>query len=221
MHESAVDQASGLRRVMAQVAPQRGVLLNFLGAGEHPLLLARLSQAWSDAGLQLTVVTDFDPVFQAVQAHRRRFGLTILHALELGMTRQALERLAQASDLTVLALDDNRLARGIDLPCHAQAVLSGVSPESVATAYVRLKAGAGLGSPAEVCTLFDRVHESGPAVSAYQRLSQAASRFLGLRLSFGGVAPAASGAAEWQALAGSVHRWAGQRVVEERSMALH
>ena len=126
MHEPAFDQASGLRRVMARVAPQRGVLLNLLGAGEHPLLLARLSQAWSDAGLQLTVVTDFAPVFPAVQAHRRRFGLPILHALELGMNPTALERPAHASDLTVLGRAYHLPARA-DSPTRPSPVVSAVA----------------------------------------------------------------------------------------------
>jgi len=221
MHESALDQASGLRRVMAHIDSDRRSVINLLGTGEHPLMLARLAQAWSESGLQVTVITDFDSVFQAIHDHRRRFGLSVVHAFQLGLTRGGIMRLAAAADLTVLALDDNRLARGLDLPGYAPMVMSGTSPESVATAYLRLKAGAGLGSPAEVCTLFDRDSDQVKALTAHQRLAQAASRFLGLRLSYAGVAPGAAATGEWRTLADALSRWAGQRVVESRSAALH
>ncbi|MFN5512411.1 MAG: hypothetical protein ACK44L_12070 [Burkholderiales bacterium] len=221
MRDRAADQASGLRQVMAHRDKNSGALVNLLGAGEHAPLLARLVQIWADAGGRITVITDFDLVFSQLRENRRRFGLTVLHAMQLGLSRGAIERIALESDLTVLALDDNRLARGFDLPACAQLVLSDSSPEAVATAYVRLKACAGLGSPTEVCTLFDRGSAPTVALAAHQRLAHAASRFLGLRLDCAGVAPEPIAVEAWQRLAGSIGRWAGQRSVAAQPVALH
>jgi len=221
MRDRAADQASGLRQVMAHRRQGPVALVNLLGAGEHVDLLTRLVQVWADGGDRITVITDFDAVFSQLSDNRRRFSLTILHAVQLGLSRAAIERLARQSDLTVLALDDNRLARGCDLPACAQLVLSGTSPEDVATAYVRLKACAGFGSPAEVCTLFDRGSAQTVALSAHQRLAHAASRFLGLRLACAGVAPQGASIGDWQRLAVSIGRWAGQRSVVDQPVALH
>lgn len=221
MHDRATDQATGLRQIMGHPNKAPCALVNLLGAAEHAAVLARLVQIWADAGDRITVVTDFDSVFSQLNENRRRFGLTVLHALQLGLSKGAIARIAQGSDLTVLALNDSRLARGLELPACPQLVLSGTSPEAVATAYVRLKAAAGYGSPTEVCTLFDRGSAPTVALSAHQRLAHAASRFLGLRLDCAGVAPEATSVEAWQRLAGSIGRWAGQRSVTARSVALH
>jgi len=221
MPEAILDQATGLRRVMSDPAQARAPVVNLLGAGDHPALLARLVQIWADQGLKVTVVTDFDRVFQGLNDSRRRFGLTVMHALESGLARHGVERLAAACDLTLLALDDNRLARGFDGPATIRLVLSGTSTEAVATAYVRLKATAGLGSSPEVCTLFDRDSEPQAALTAHRRFAQAATRFLGLHAATMGVAPEAMDRQGWEQLAGAIHRWATQQALPTESMVLH
>lgn len=221
MHEGAVDQATGLRRVMSHPGASRPIVVNLLGAGDHPAILARLVQIWADQGLKVAVVTDFDRVFQAIQDSRRRFGLTVLHASASGLARQGIERLAAASDLTFLALDDYRLAHGFDGPATLRMVLSGTSTEAVATSYVRLKATSGLGSSSEVCTLFDRGGAPGTVLTAHRRFAHAATRFLGIRAACAGVAPEAVDRSGWAQLAGAINRWAIQQSVPLESMALH
>lgn len=222
MPEATLDQASGLRRVMAQSLQAQAAIVNLLGAGDHPAILARLVQIWADEGLKVTVITDFDRVFQVLHANRRRFGLTVLHALESGLARHGIERLAAESDLTVLALDDNRLARGVDGPDAIRLVLSGTSTESVATAYARLKATAGLGSSPEVCTLFDRSSVPDAAMIAHRRFALAANRFLGICPACAGMAPEATDRDAWKQLASEIGRWAtGQTTRLRTSAALH
>ena len=147
------DQAAGLRRAM----PTRGGrVLPVAGAGEHPDFVVRLSQALADNGTRVTVVSDFDAVIEQLGRARPRRGLTAIPSLHTGDDLQRLTSIAERAELTLVAVDDGRLARGLSLPTSEAVVLAGADTEALATAYARIKAMVGLGSIRAVCALFGR-----------------------------------------------------------------
>jgi hypothetical protein len=204
MLERGVDQASGLRRSMPATG---GPVLPVAGAGEHPECAVRLAIALADAGTTLTVVSDFEAVLQGLSRERSRAGLRAVHSQALGPGLQGLAGLSARSALTLVAVDDLRLARGLGLPATEAVVLSGADTEAIATAYARIKALVGLGAIRDVCTLFDRGTGGAPARHGHLRLARAAARFLGVELAFGGAAPDAPVPGAWRRLAEDLAEW--------------
>jgi hypothetical protein len=199
------DQASGLRRSMTHRA---GAVLPVAGAGEQPDLVVRLAQALADGGTRVTVVSDFDAVIDAFQRSRPRSRLSVLHSRQAGDGLQRLSAIAGRAELTLVAVDDGRLARGLAVPASEAVVLSGADTEGLATAYARIKALVGLGSIRDVCTMFGRGSGGAPARLGHQRLAQTAARFLGVELAFGGAAPDTSVASDYRRLADDLADWA-------------
>jgi hypothetical protein len=199
------DQASGLRRSM----PRRGgPVLPVAGAGEHPEFVVRLAQALADAGTRVTVVSDFDAVIEQLARARPRRGLEALHSLQVGTDLHRLPAIAERSALTLVAVDDGRLARGLALPASEAVVLAGADTEALATAYARIKALVGLASIRDVRTLFGRGSGGAPARRGHERLAQTAARFLGVDLAFGGAAPDSVSPGDYRRLAEELADWA-------------
>ncbi|HYF57601.1 MAG TPA: hypothetical protein VEA81_01445 [Burkholderiaceae bacterium] len=202
------DQASGLRRSM----PRRGgPVLPVAGAGEHPDFVVRLAQALADGGLRVAVVSDFDAVLEQLAQGRPRRGLLGLHSLQAGTGLHRLPAISERSELTLVAVDDTRLARGLALPSSEAVVLAGADTESLATAYARIKAMVGLGSIRDVCALFSRGSGGAPARRGHERLAQTAARFLGVDVAFGGAAPDTSMPSAYRRLADDLALWARGR----------
>ena len=208
MLDHGQDQASGLRRSMN---PAGGRLLPVAGAGEHPGFVSRLAQSLCDGGLRIALVSDFDQELAQLAQGRHRNGLMARHTLQLGPDLRLLDSVCEQVDLTLVAVDDRRLVRGLNLPVNEAVVLAGAGPEAIATAYARIKAMVGFGSVREVCTLFERGSSSASARNGHERLAQAASRFLGIDLAFGGAAPAAAVPGGYRRLADDLADWACKR----------
>jgi hypothetical protein len=205
MLERGDDQASGLRRSM----PRRGgAVLPVAGAGEFPEFVGRLAQALCDGGLKVSVVSDFEAVLDHLARGRMRSGLTAMHSRQAGPGMQRLAGIGANAALTLVAVDDGRLARGLALPASEAVVLAGADTQALATAYTRIKALVGRGSIRDVCTLFGRGSAGGPARRGHERLAQTASRFLGVQLAFGGAAPDAAAASAYRQLADDLAQWA-------------
>lgn len=198
------DQASGLRRSMPRPG---GPVLPLAGAGEHPDFVVGLARAFADAGTVVTVVSDFDSVLAQLARGRARHGLTAMPSVEAGEALERLPMIAARSALTLVAVDDGRLARGLAVPASEAVVLSGADTESLATAYARIKALVGLGSIRDVVTLFGRGSGGAPARHGHARLASTAARFLGVELAFGGAAPDAPVAGAWRRLAEDLTDW--------------
>jgi hypothetical protein len=205
MLERGHDQASGLRRSM----PRRsGTVLPVAGAGEHPEFVGRLAQALCDGGMKVTVVSDFDAVLEHLASGRARGGLTAMHSSRAGVDLQRLPAISERAALTLVAVDDGRLARGLALPANEAVVLAGADTEALATAYTRIKALVGRGAIRDVCTLFDRGTAGAPARLGHERLAQTAARFLGVELAFGGAAPDTTSPGDYRRLADDLAQWA-------------
>jgi hypothetical protein len=199
------DQAAGLRRAM----PRRGgPVLPVAGAGEHPDFVVRLAQALADNGTRVTVVSDFDAVIEQLARARPRNGLTAIHSMQAGDDLQRLPSIAARAELTLVAVDDGRLARGLALPSSEAVVLAGADTEALATAYARIKAMVGLGSIRGVCALFGRGTGGAPARLGHERLAQTVHRFLGIDLAFGGAAPDTTMPGAYRRLADDLAEWA-------------
>jgi hypothetical protein len=198
------DQASGLRRSMSR---RGGPVLPVAGVGEHPEFVGRLAQALCDGGMRVTVVSDFDGVLDHLAKGRQRRGLSALHSQQAGSDLDRLMAISEQAELTLVAVDDSRLARGLSLPVSEAVVLAGADTEALATAYTRIKALVGLGSIRDVCTLFDRGTAGAAARRGHERLAQTASRFLGVDLAFGGAAPDTSSPSAYRRLAEDLARW--------------
>ena len=209
MLEPGHDQASGLRRFMSRRTAQ---ILPVAGSGEHPGYVVRLAQSLCDTGLRVALVTDFDQELEQAMQGRPRKGFVALHAIEIGHGLSALTTLSEQCDITLVAVDDARLARGLSLPAHEAVVVSGSGPEAIATSYARIKALVGLGSIREVCTLFDRVSAGEAARSGHRRLAQATSKFLGVDLAFVGAAPEPWGPGGYRPLAEALADWTRYRI---------
>lgn len=208
MLDRGQDQAAGLRRVM----PRRGgPVLPLAGAGEHPECVVRLAQALADSGTRVTVVSDFDAVIEQIGRGRPRGGLTAIHSRQAGDDLQGLASIAARAHLTLVAVDDGRLARGLSLPSSEAVVLAGADTEALATAYARIKAMVGLGSIRDVCALFGRGTGGAPARLGHERLAQAVQRFLGVELAFGGAAPDTTLPGDYRRLADDLAEWARGR----------
>jgi hypothetical protein len=205
MLERGVDQASGLRR---SLRIRSGPVLAVAGAGEHAGTVGRIAQALADRGLRVTLVTDFDAVMDGVAAARSRPGLVAYRAHRGDDAMRGIGLLAQRSTLTLAAVDDVRLARGLALPASDALVLAGADDEALATAYARIKALVGLGSVREVRTVFGPGAGGAPARRGHARLAGAASRFLGVDLEFGGSAPDTPAPGAWRRLAEELAAWA-------------
>jgi hypothetical protein len=203
------DQAAGLRRAM----PSRGApVLPVAGAGEHPDFVVRLAQALADNGTRVAVVSDFDAVVDQLARARSRHGLTAIHSMQAGDDLRRLAAIAARAELTLVAVDDRRLARGLALPASEAVVLAGADTEALATAYARIKAMVGLGSIRAVCALFGRGTGRASARLGHERLAQTVHRFLGVDLAFGGAAPDTTLPAAYRRLADDLADWAcGQR----------
>lgn len=212
MLDRGMDQAAGLRRAM----PRRGgPVLAVAGAGEHPECVVRLAQALADGGVPVAVVSDFDTVIDRLRGGRPRTGLRAIPARQAGPGLQGLQEIAGHAALTLVAVDDARLARGLALPASEAVVLSGADAEGLATAYARIKAMVGLGSIREVCAVFGRGTGGAPARLGHERLAQAVRRFLGVDLAFAGAAPDSPMAGAYRRIADDLADWARGR--EERS----
>jgi hypothetical protein len=205
MLERGHDQASGLRRSMHR---RRGAVLAVAGAGEHPDVVGRLAQALADGGVSVTLVSDFDGVLEVLARARPRHGLAAIRASQAGDILQRLSPPMRRSALTLVAVDDGRLARGLALPASEAVVLAGSDPEALAIAYARIKALVGLGSIREVRMLFGRGSGGAPARHGHARLAGAAARFLGVDLAFGGAAPDTTATSAYRRLADELAAWA-------------
>jgi hypothetical protein len=211
MLERGDDQASGLRRSM----PGRGgPVLPVAGVGEHPEFVGRLAQALCDGGMRVTVVSDFDAVLDHLATGRVRGGLRAIHSRQAGVELQHLPSISERAELTLVAVDDGRLARGLALPVNEAVVLAGADTEALATAYMRIKALVGRGAIRDVCTLFERGTAGAPARLGHERLAQTAARFLGVELAFGGAAPDTAAPSAYRRLADDLAQWARGRVRE-------
>jgi hypothetical protein len=199
------DQASGLRRFMPRPG---GPMLPLAGAGEYPEFVVGLARAYADAGTSVTVVSDFDSVLAQLAEGRARHRLTALHSAAAGDALERLPVIAAGSALTLVAVDDRRLARGLAVPASEAVVVAGADTESLATAYARIKALVGLGSIRDVVTLFGRGSGGAPARHGHARLASTAARFLGVELAFGGAAPDAPVAGAWRRIAEDLTDWA-------------
>lgn len=199
------DQAAGLRRAMP---PRGGPLLPVAGAGEYPDFVVQLAQALADNGTRVTVVSDFDAVIDQLARARPRRGLTAIPSVQAGDDLQRLVSIAARAELTLVAVDDRRLARGLALPASEAVVLAGADTEALATAYARIKAMVGLGSIRAVCALFGRGTGGASARRGHERLAQTVHRFLGVDLAFGGAAPDTALPAAYKRLADDLAEWA-------------
>jgi hypothetical protein len=189
--------------------PRRGgPVLPVAGAGEHPEFVGRLAQALCDGGMKVTVVSDFDGVLDHLAKGRQRQGLSAIHSQLAGTDLQRLMAISEQAELTLVAVDDARLARGLSLPVSEAVVLAGADTEALATAYTRIKALVGLGSIRGVCTLFERGSAGAAARRGHERLASTASRFLGVDLSFGGAAPDTASPSAYRRLADDLAQWA-------------
>jgi hypothetical protein len=205
MLERGDDQASGLRRSM----PRRGgPVLPVAGAGEHPEFVGRLAQALCDGGMKVMVLSDFESVLEHLATGRTRIGLSAMHSRQAGGELQRLAAISERAELTLVAVDDGRLARGLALPVNEAVVLAGADTEALATAYTRIKALVGRGAIRDVCTLFERGTAGAPARRGHERLAQTASRFLGVELAFGGAAPDTAAPSAYRRLAEDLAHWA-------------
>jgi hypothetical protein len=205
MLDREVDQASGLRRSMSR---RRGRVLPIAGAGDDPGVVVRLAQALADVGSEVTVVSDLESVVDGFQRARSRRGLVAMPSWQAGCDLERLPTIAEHCDLTLVAVDDRRLAEGLELRSCGAVVFSGADAESLATAYARIKALVGLGSIREVCTVFDRGSGGAPARRGHARLAQTAARFLGVNLAFGGAVPDTTAPGAYRALAADLAEWA-------------
>ena len=176
MLERGVDQATGLRRSMT---PHGGPVLPVAGAGEHPAFVARLAQALCDGGLRVALVSDFDDVLEQIKRGQPRRELAAMHSLEVGSGLQRLGIISASADLTLVAVDDARLARGLTMRASEAIVLASSDTQAIATAYARIKALVGLGSVRDVCTLFDRGSASADVRLGHDRLAPADLQIVG------------------------------------------
>jgi hypothetical protein len=208
MLERGVDQATGLRRSMT---PRGGPVLPVAGAGEHPGFVARLAQALCDGGLRVALVSDFDDVLEQISRGQPRRDLAAMHSLEVGSGLQRLGVISASADLTLVAVDDARLARGLTMRASEAIVLSSSDTQAIATAYARIKALVGLGSVRDVCTLFDRGSASAEVRLGHDRLAQTAWRFLGIDIAYGGAAPDISMPGGYRRLADDLADWSRNR----------
>lgn len=204
MLERGLDQASGLRRSLRR---RGGPVLAVAGAGEHADVVGRIAQALADGGLPVTLVTDFDAVMDVVACARPRPGLVAYRSHGGDDAMRRIGQLAQRSALTLAAVDDGRLARGLALPASDALVLAGADDEALATAYARIKALVGLGSIREVRTVFGPGAGGAPARLGHARLAGAAARFLGVDLEFGGAAPDTPAPSAYRRLADELAAW--------------
>jgi len=211
MLDASIDQASGLRRSLRR---RRGPILPVAGAGEFPDFVGRLARALSDEGMAVAVVSDFDALLEELLRGRARRGLLAVHALHAGVDLQQLDEIAQSSELTLVAVDDRRLARGLSLSAQEAVVVAGTQTEQLATAYARVKALAGPGSIRDVCALFERGTAELDARRGHRRLAATASRFLGVEVAFGGAARAGLGCEGYRKLAQDLSAWAAERCSE-------
>jgi hypothetical protein len=204
MLDRGQDQAAGLRRAM----PRRGgPVLPLAGAGEYPEFVVLLALALADSGMRVTVVSDFDAVIEQIGRGRPRRGLTAIPSRQAGDDLQGLASISARAQLTLVAVDDGRLARGLSLPSSDAVVLAGADTEALATAYARIKAMVGLGSIRDVCALFGRGTGGAPARLGHERLAQAVQRFLGVDLAFGGAAPDTTLPGDYRCLADDLAEW--------------
>jgi len=140
----------------------------------------------------------------------RRRG-PVLALLGAGEQPQLAGRFARAlaeggTGLTLVAVDDERLARGSALPACEALVLARADTEGLATAYARIKVLVGRSEVGEVCMLFGA--GGVPARRGHERLERMAQRFLGVGLAFGGAAPHPARSGAWRRLADGVADWA-------------
>jgi hypothetical protein len=213
MLDRGMDQAAGLRRAM----PRRGGrVLPVAGAGEHPECLVRLAQALADGGTALSVVSDFDSVIERLRSRRPRPGLRAIRTEHTGRGLDGLAAIAERATLTLVVVDDARLARGLALPATEAVVLSGTDTEALATAYARIKAMVGLGAIRDVCTVFGHGSGVSSARLGHARLAQTVRRFLGVDLAFAGAAPDLPMAGAYRRLAEDLADWT--RGLNERSV---
>jgi hypothetical protein len=218
MLEPGLDQASGLRRFMEQRTER---ILPVAGCAEHPGYAVRIAQSLCDAGLRVTLVSDFDQELDFAAQCRSRKGFSAMHALQMGHAMRDLSALSSQADLTLVAVDDARLARGLTLGAHEAVVLTGADPQAIATAYARIKALVGLGPVREVRTLFDRCSAGEPAQQGHRRLAQAVTRFLGVDLSFGGAAPEPWAPGGYRPIAEALDDWSRFRTPRRSACLPH
>lgn len=204
MLEQGVDQASGLRRFMDRAAAR---ILPVAGCSEHPGYAVRVAQSLCDAGLRVNLVSDFDQELELAAQGRSRKGFTALHALQIGLALRDLSSLSAQADLTLVAVDDARLARGLKMGAQEAVVLTAADPQAIATAYARIKALVERGSVRAVRTLFDRASAGADAEQGHRRLAQATARFLEVDLSFGGAAPEPWAPAGFKPIAQALDDW--------------
>lgn len=187
---------------------QGGPVLPVAGSGEHAGFIVRLAQTLADGGLQVALVSDFDADLELFAMGRPRKNLAACHTLQVGPGMRYLSDISEHADLTLVAVDDTRLARGLLLKASEAVVMAGAGPEAIATAYARIKAMVGPGTIREVCTLFERGSAGTPARRGHDRLAQTVSRFLGVELAFGGSAPDLTMPGAYRRLADDLADWA-------------